>query len=114
MPANDRLTYMSPEMRCLHRVEEKGFTDQFKLSEKGLTCLANNRTYPPNEVSVVNFYRFEGISDPDDMSIIYVIRTSDGRQGTLVDAFGIYADDRIGKFMNDIDEFEKKTKRGWK
>lgn len=111
---NDRLTYMTPEIKCLKNLQEKGFTDHFKLAGSSLVCLDNGLAYQPHEVSVVNFYRFEGFSDPDDMSIIYAIQTSDGRKGTLVDAYGIYADDRIGVFMNMIGNFQKQTSRGWK
>jgi hypothetical protein len=58
-------------------------------------------------VKAVNFYRFEGISNPDDMSILYAIETSDGRRGTLVDAYGFYSDDETGEFINQV-EINKK------
>lgn len=110
---NDRLTYMSPEMRCLEKIHAKGYTDQFSTNGKTLLCLQNNRHYEPRDISVVNFYRFEGISDPDDMSIIYVIQTKDGHRGTLLDAYGVYADDAVSKLIKDVHEFHKQTNRGW-
>jgi hypothetical protein len=113
--ANDRITYMTPEVRCLDKIEEKGFTDEFQVLAPGaLLCLTNQKLYEANEVSVINFYRFEGVSNPDDMSIIYVIETCDGRKGTLIDAYGIYADETVGAFMNEVESFQKITERGWK
>ena len=38
------------------------------------------------------FHRFEGISDPDDMAIVYAIESKSGVRGTFADAFGVYAD----------------------
>jgi hypothetical protein len=111
--ANDKLTYMTPEMLCLEDVQQKGFVEQFRFENAGLVCTNNERTYQPDEISVINFYRFEGISDPDDMSIIYVIETSDGHKGTLVDAYGVYADEDMGAFMNQVGSFEKKTVGEW-
>src|SRR5690606_29846854 len=97
--ANDRLTYMSPEMRCLEKIHAKGYTDQFRTNGQTLLCLQNNHQYRPQDITIVNFYRFEGISDPDDMSIIYVIQTKDGHRGTMVDAYGVYADEAVCKFI---------------
>lgn len=111
--ANDRLTYMSPEIRCLEKIHAKGYTDQFSTNGQTLLCLQNNHQYGPQDITIVNFYRFEGISDPDDMSIIYVIQTKDGHRGTMVDAYGVYADEAVCKFISDVHEFHKQTDRGW-
>ncbi len=51
---------------------------------------------------MAEYHRFEGISDPDDMAIIYGIETGTGLRGTLTDAFGFYADPRVGDFMKDV------------
>jgi len=66
-----------------------------------------------DNVAVVSFYRFEGISDPDDMSIIYAITTSDGKKGTVMDAFGIHSNDNVGSFFDKVKKIKKQTKTGW-
>lgn len=107
--ANDRLTNMTDLEKCLNKLEAEGFTDQYKV-EKGRLCdLTNNKKYKPGDVKAVNFYRFEGISNPDDMSILYAIETSDGRRGTLVDAYGFYSDDETGEFINQIEVSKKQV-----
>jgi hypothetical protein len=107
--ANDRLTNMTDLEKCLNKLEGEGYTDQYRV-EKGKLCdLTNNKKYKAKEVKAVNFYRFEGISNPDDMSILYAIETSDGRKGTLVDAYGFYSDDETGEFMNQIEISKKKV-----
>ncbi|MEJ7740401.1 MAG: hypothetical protein WKF97_23530 [Chitinophagaceae bacterium] len=108
--ANDEITYMTDLQKLLHKLDNEGFTDQYKVQGGKLHNLTNEQDYLPEDVSAINFYRFEGPSDPDDMSICYVIETNDGRKGTLTDAYGVYADKETGDFMQSVEIF-KKTKR---
>lgn len=110
--ANDRLTNMTELQTCLNKAMEKGFELEFKATEQGLKCLGSGRVYSPEEVTVPNYFRFEGISDPGDMSILYEIETSDGCKGTLIDAYGVYSDSRVAKFMCDVEEMHKKIPHG--
>ncbi|MGI8599969.1 MAG: hypothetical protein ACR2KB_12015 [Chitinophagaceae bacterium] len=105
---NDRSTFMTDLEKLVKELEEKGYTDEYKIEKGQLLSFANNKKYKPKEVKAVNFYRFEGISNPDDMSILYVIETCDGRKGTLIDAYGTYADDSISEFIKTV-EINKKT-----
>jgi hypothetical protein len=100
--ANDRLTNMTDLEKCMNKLEADGYTDQYRVEKGRLHNLTNNKKYKPADVKAVNFYRFEGITNPDDMSILYAIETSDGRKGTLVDAYGLYSDDETGEFMNQV------------
>jgi hypothetical protein len=59
--------------------------------------------YAPDQVRVINFFRFEGFSDPDDNAVLYLIETADGLKGTLVDAYGTYADPLVYKFFMDVE-----------
>jgi hypothetical protein len=67
-------------------------------------------SYLPEEIQVVNFYRFEGESDPDDNAILYIIETVDGTKGTLVDSYGTYNDSRISNFMKNVETIKKIVK----
>ena len=107
---NDRTTFMTDMEKCMNQLEEEGYVDQFRVEKGKLLDLANNKKYKAKEVKAVNFYRFEGVSNPDDMSILYAIETSDGRKGTLVDAYGLYSDDETGEFLNQI-EINKQTNK---
>jgi hypothetical protein len=113
--ANDKLTYMPDVTACLTKVQEKGFTDQYQAKGTHLYCLDNNRIYHPEDITVANYYRFEGLSDPDDMAILYAIETSDGRKGTLIDAYGYHACEEVGDFMIAVENIHKKMPRhNWK
>jgi hypothetical protein len=111
--ANDKTTFMTDMQQCLKKLEEQGYTDQYRVENKVLQSLTDEtKRYKAEDVQAVNFYRFEGDSDPDDMSILFAIETNDGRKGTLIDAYGNYSDDDTGAFMQDVDT-TKKTPAQW-
>src|SRR2546430_1808031 len=91
--ANEKMTYMTDLQKLLHKLDNEGFTDQYRVENGKLLNLTNNQQYEAKDVHAINFYRFEGPSNPDDMSICYVIETTDGRKGTLIDAYGVYSDE---------------------
>lgn len=94
---------------CLTKMISDGYTDDFKAEEDGLKSLRTDKVFQPDEVTIVNFYRFEGNSNPDDMSILYVLETKDGLKGTLVDAYGTYSTPEVNEFMNSVEQINKKV-----
>jgi hypothetical protein len=105
---NNSLPYMKSLSTCLNRIVLDGYTEDFKITEAGLQGMNNNAVYEPQQLQVVNFFRFEGMSDPDDNAVLYVIETIDGTKGTLIDAYGIYHDPRIAQFMKQVEDLNKK------
>lgn len=106
--ANDHSTFMTDLEKVQTNLEKYGYTEQFRVEGGKLVGIQTQKKYTPKDVKAVNFYRFEGISDPDDMSILYAIETSDGCKGTLTDAYGRYSDEATGDFMKKV-EIEKKA-----
>src|SRR5690242_5008060 len=106
---NNSMPYMKSLANCLNRMMTEGYTEDFKVTDQGLESLNNHHNYKPDQVQVVNFFRFEGESDPDDNAILYVIETNDGAKGTLVDAYGVYNDARVTRFMKDVETINKKN-----
>ena len=111
MQKNSTAADMKTLASCLNKLNQEGYTENFKASEKGLLSMEHERIYEPDQIHVVNFYRFEGASDPADNSILYAIETSDGLKGTLVDAYGPYGDEKVIAFMKDVEDIHKKTSK---
>jgi hypothetical protein len=103
---------MEDDMRtlasCLNRVVKNGYTENFKVIEEGMQSLETEKVYDPADVHIVNFFRFEGVSDPSDSAILYVIEANDGSKGTLIDAYGMYADVNVDKFIKQVEDISKK------
>ena len=100
---------MKPLPDVLAKLIEEGYTENYKVGDRGLLSLETEKSYHPDQVHIRNFFRFEGASDPDDNAILYAIETSDGSRGTLTDAYGTYADARTGKFIKEVEDIQKKT-----
>lgn len=104
---------LMPELRtlvyCQQKAVDKGFKENFNADARGLVCSSTNKVYSPSEIDVVDYYRFEGITDPADMSVLYVIETSDGTKGTLVDAYGTYSDPEVAKIIVEVESISKKN-----
>lgn len=110
MENNDKIPHMKSLSSCLNKMVLDGYDDDFKITDKGLLSLKKNTIYQPFEIQISNFFRFEGQSDPNDNTILYVIETKDGNKGTIVDAYGPYADTKLTKFMSQVNDITKKVK----
>lgn len=77
---------------ALNDLQARGFTYDFNLLENCIECKAKQSLYNPQQFNVVEVYRFEGMTNPDDSAVVYAITTEDGLKGTLTDAYGAYAD----------------------
>jgi hypothetical protein len=102
---------MSTLSERVNSAVQEGYTENFQVETKGLTGAGkeDKKYYKAEDVKIINFYRFEGASDPQDSSILYLIETNDGRKGTLVDAYGMYAETKVSDFIKLVEDFQKKS-----
>lgn len=77
------------------RVGRTRFTEHFGVRGDQLQGFESGKKFGANDVTIREYDRFEGVSDPDNMAILYAIESSSGTRGTLVDAFGVYSDPGI-------------------
>lgn len=97
---------------CETQMRTQGYAEDFKIDKNHLCTYDGKKTFKATDINIVNFYRFEGVSDPGDNMILYVIETSDGTKGTLVDGYGAYASEDVSKFMAKVPGIEKKIPNG--
>ncbi|NCI50524.1 hypothetical protein GWC95_11360 [Sediminibacterium roseum] len=102
----------APDLKTMTEVLKKlnadGYKEEFTVSDNLLKSLTTGKQYTPEDVTINNFFRFEGQSDPGDNSILYAIETKDKTKGTLVDAYGAGADPDKTGFMLDVERIQKK------
>lgn len=106
--ANDKSTEMQTLTAVLHKAVNEGYVTNFTVTKQGICTHEAGVCYLPEDIKVVNFFRFEGDSDPGDNTILFIIETTDGLKGTLVDAYGPYADPIINAFMKRVEDMHKK------
>lgn len=97
--SNHEYTSMTEALKGL---KSRGFTTNFEFLHNTFCAVESGRTFTPKELAIVEHHRFEGISDPDDESIIYAIETNDGLRGTIADAYGVYSNPKLEAFMEKV------------
>jgi len=90
------------EASAIEQLEQRGFRDGFRVVDQRLQVLGTGKILNPEDLTIREVYRFEGVSDPDDMAVVYAIDSRSGIQGTLIDAFGVYADPVKAAVLADI------------
>ena len=101
--------HMKTLSSCISSLTMVGFDTQFKVLPEGIESLTTHKVYEPDDVTLKNFYRFEGESDPADNAILYAIETNTGEKGVMVDAYGIYTDDNVTEFMKEVENRNKRA-----
>lgn len=89
-------------VEALNGLKDRGFTLNFNLKTDHLACEEHDLYWHPEEFEIVEVYRFEGMTNPDDQSILYAIESKDGQKGVFVSAYGIYSDPVSDELMKKI------------
>ena len=87
---------------AIEQLARRGFTESLSVVGNRLRGVETRKTFRPEDVVIREYRRFEGVSDPDDMSIVYAIETDIGTRGTLVDAYGVYSDPDVSAFLSTV------------
>ncbi|MEJ7588060.1 MAG: phosphoribosylpyrophosphate synthetase [Ferruginibacter sp.] len=103
--------YLKTLVDCHKKMMEDGFKEDFVIEDEQLKCVRTEKKYKPSEITINNFFRFEGQSNPDDSSVMYVVESNDGAKGTIVDAYGAYADPDISAFITEVENIQKKISK---
>lgn len=96
--------YRTPLTYRIECLCAQGYDNEFQITDEGLKNLKTGEVFQPTDIKIVEHQRFEGMSDPDDMAILYIIQTKSGVKGTVVDAFGTYGDGNLMAFMNQVED----------
>ncbi|HKL32901.1 MAG TPA: hypothetical protein VJ919_10215 [Tangfeifania sp.] len=83
-------------------LKKRGFKANFKVNENEKLVDSEGNQFVPSDVTLVEFHRFEGISNPADSTIIYAVETNKNIKGTVVDSFGADASEVTSEFMNKV------------
>jgi len=87
---------------AIQELMKRGFTANFEFLDEAFRDVNSGRTFQAEELTIVEHHRFEGASDPDEMSILYAVESNDGTKGIIADAFGVYANPELGGFLNNV------------
>lgn len=96
---------MNTISQILEKLRLKGRDNEIRMSDHGkMQSKSLNKIYNPEDLTIVKTYRFEGMSDPADSSVLYLVEDKDKNIGYISDAYGTYSDNEGSSF----DDFLKK------
>lgn len=79
--------------QAIEDLKKKGYSEDLNLRSNCVECKSLDYQMLAEEFEVDETYRFEGMSDPGDSSILYAISSDKYKiKGLLVDAYGAYSD----------------------
>lgn len=83
---------------AVDNLKTQGYSDELTITEDGL--FNNALPLDPAHFTIDSFHRFEGPSDPADMSIVYAVSSEElGLKGLLVGEYGANAQAFIHKMV---------------
>lgn len=97
-----RLNRYTTVVHAVEGLKKRGYQDDFKFRDGLLQNLESNKVYAPEDLEIVEYHRFEGVSNPSDMSIVFAIEGKDGCKGIVVSSYGMYADMTLVEFMDKV------------
>jgi hypothetical protein len=103
-PPESKPGEMTSTVHILERLRLKRQDNEFLMTPEGFTA-GKGKYYNPEDLTIIKTFRFEGDSNPDDSSIIYLIEAKDGLIGYSMDAYGVYSnhdDDKYDEFIKQI------------
>ncbi len=106
-PGGDATLTLTTLSECVNNAVENGYTQNFKIADNKLVTEDGKSFYKPADIIISNFFRFEGYTDPQDSSILFLIETTDGKKGILIDAYGVYADSDYSDFIRQVENIHK-------
>lgn len=90
MELTNRPNEMSTLLDVLNKCKAREMDVPFEYTQQGFT-VDKKKFYQPVDLMIIKTYRFEGESNPDDSSILYILEAKDGTIGYSIDSYGVYS-----------------------
>jgi hypothetical protein len=68
----------------INNLVKEGFSENFRATDDFIEALESKKKFEPEQLKIIQSYRFEGPTDPGDEMICFAIEANDGTKGTLV------------------------------
>lgn len=103
------MEYAKHEIEYIEKLKENGYTSNFRLINEQLIELNTKKEFTPHQIFVDKEMRFEGMSNPADLSILYAIRTDTNLKGTILASYGPKGDLELAEFFKKIPDSNYNT-----
>ncbi|GGW34623.1 hypothetical protein [Arenibacter certesii] len=93
---------MKNESVIIERYEKEGYTSVYSIINNQLMDMDTKKSYTPNDIQIIAEHRFEGMSNPSDMSLLYVVDTQDNSKGTILVNYNPSESSKMADFFQQV------------
>ncbi|MEJ0055657.1 MAG: hypothetical protein WDN75_08435 [Bacteroidota bacterium] len=90
---------------CILKAEDMGYRENFKINSAGMIVENKRCLYLPGEIKIKHVYQFRSKVGEKEDSTLYLMETSDGRKGRLIDDPVTHT--KVSDFINEVNEVNK-------
>ncbi|PIB35124.1 phosphoribosylpyrophosphate synthetase [Reichenbachiella sp. 5M10] len=80
---------------AVNAMNKRGYTEGFEAIDTCIVASYSKTEYQPNDLKIVKTFRFEGMTDPQDQTALFVLEAHDGTKGTLVMSYSSQHDQNV-------------------
>ena len=73
----------------IEELKQKGYLVNYSVKDNRIVNQDEKIELKIDDLIIDDFFRFEGMSNLSDTSILYAINTENGKKGTLVEGYGV-------------------------
>ncbi|NNE26515.1 MAG: phosphoribosylpyrophosphate synthetase [Saprospiraceae bacterium] len=70
--------------QAVNALTANGYKEGFKAAENKIIATNSSKEYKPEELKIIKRYRFDGMTNPQDDTMVLALEAKDGLKGTLV------------------------------
>ncbi len=96
--------YAKNEKDLIRRYEKMGYDHLYRFQDGALVDTNTNEKFSPEDILIVAEHRYEGMSNPSDLSILYIIESRSGNKGSMLAGYGPSANLELAEFFKEIPE----------
>lgn len=96
------VNYYDNLVQATKKLSERGFDAEFKFDGKQLLSTDTDQTYAADDLQIVEYHRFEGMTNPADSSVIFAIETNTNEKGTVIMSYSTDADMQLVSFIDKV------------
>jgi len=96
-------------LECIADLKIKGYDKDFTFGKKGLCTTDCDKEYTTDQITIDQEFRYEGMSNPGDMSVIYAISTHDDVKGHCLVSYAPKIHEPVHDFLRDVEMRQKKS-----
>jgi hypothetical protein len=105
----DLKNFRTPLSEKMEMLKSEGYDKNFVFRDGSLFIQDTDKNFSYSDLTMIREFRFEGESNPDDMSILYGIEMENGTKGLISNAYGTYADGDLEAFLKQAEKENAKS-----